>query len=311
METDFPCPSLGIPTARTSFSLLPMTWAPPTSVVTAEVAFRQILPLGQRGIAIHARLFELAGLLARALCHDYRAMAVPLTCCGRGATRRTQHTALGLPPEHPTLPSLLRKGGYSTALVGKWHLGSAPTFGPSSGYEEFFGPMGGGVDYFSHVGFSGARDLWEGDRESAEHGYLTDLITGRAVEYVQRKRDRPFFLSVHYTAPHWPWETRDDAEELQRIGAKIAHLDGGSVQTYLKMISHMDEGIGQIFAAIPEAQRDNTLVVLSATMAANGSRTIGRLSVERWICLKAEFVSRKSLGGRSGLRRARMQRCPR
>ncbi len=171
-------------------------------------------------------------------------------------------TTLGLPPEHPTLPSLLRKGGYSTALVGKWHLGRAPAFGPLlSGYEEFFGPMGGGVDYFSHVGFSGSRDLWEGDRESAEHGYLTDLITRRAVDYVQRKRDRPFFLSVHYTAPHWPWETRDDAEESQRIGANIAHLDGGSVETYLTMISHMDEGIGQIVSAIPEAQRDNTLVV--------------------------------------------------
>jgi arylsulfatase A-like enzyme len=171
-------------------------------------------------------------------------------------------TTLGLPPEHPTLPSLLRKGGYSTALVGKWHLGSAPAFGPLlSGYEEFFGPMGGGVDYFSHVGLSGVRDLWEGDRESAEQGYLTDLITRRAVEYVQRKRDRPFFLSVHYTAPHWPWETRDDAEESQRIGANIAHLDGGSVETYLRMISHMDEGIGKIVAAIPEAQYDNTLVV--------------------------------------------------
>ena len=174
--------------------------------------------------------------------------------------RRT--TTLGLPPEHPTLPSLLRDGGYSTALVGKWHLGSAPAFGPLlSGYEEFFGPMGGGVDYFSHIGFSGLRDLWENDRESAEHGYLTDLITRRAVEYVQRKRDRPFFLSIHYTAPHWPWETRDDAEESLRIGANIAHLDGGSVETYLKMISHMDEGIGHIVSAIPETQLNNTLVV--------------------------------------------------
>lgn len=171
-------------------------------------------------------------------------------------------TTVGLPPEHPTLPSLLRDAGYSTALIGKWHLGGAPTFGPLlSGYEEFFGPMGGGVDYFSHVNTSGLRDLWEGDRESSERGYLTDLITNRAVEYMERKRDRPFFLSVHYTAPHWPWETRDDAEESVRIGTNIAHLDGGSVETYLKMISHMDEGIGQIVSAVPAAQRNNTLIV--------------------------------------------------
>jgi hypothetical protein len=165
-------------------------------------------------------------------------------------------------PEHPTLPSLLRAGGYATALIGKWHLGSLPKFGPLlSGYDEFFGPMGGGVDYFSHVNFSGMRDLWEGDEASQAHGYLTDLIAQRAADYVARPHEKPFFLSVHFTAPHWPWETRDDVAESQRIGSNIVHLDGGSVVTYLKMISHMDEGIGQIIGALPASQRDNTLVV--------------------------------------------------
>jgi arylsulfatase A-like enzyme len=169
---------------------------------------------------------------------------------------------LGLPPEHPTLPSLLRAGGYETALIGKWHLGSLPKFGPLlSGYDEFFGPMGGGVDYFSYLNFSGKRDLWEGDQASTAHGYLTDLIAQRAADYVARPRHKPFFLSVNFTAPHWPWETRDDIAESQRIGSNIAHLDGGSVATYLKMISHMDEGIGQIVGALPERQRENTLVV--------------------------------------------------
>src|SRR5688500_11167237 len=58
---------------------------------------------------------------------------------------------LGLPPEHPTIASLLQNAGYVTALVGNWHMGALPDFGPTkSGYEEFFGHMGGGVDYFRH-----------------------------------------------------------------------------------------------------------------------------------------------------------------
>ncbi len=171
-------------------------------------------------------------------------------------------TTLGLPPEHPTLPSLLQAAGYDTALIGKWHLGHPPQYGPlKSGYAEFFGPLGGAVDYFSHLGPSGTHDLWEGEREVQEHGYLTDLISERAAEYVARQRDKPFFLSVHYTSPHWPWETRDDAAESARIGSDIAHLDGGSVQIYQRMIHHMDEGIGRILAALPPAQRENTLIV--------------------------------------------------
>lgn len=178
-------------------------------------------------------------------------------------------STMGLPPSHPTLPSLLRSGGYDTALVGKWHLGSAPAFGPQlSGYDEFFGPMGGAVDYFSHLGYNSSRDLWDGAQESSAHGYLTDLITDRAVEYVGRNRGTtPFFLSVHYTAPHWPWESRADEAESARIGSSIAHLDGGSLETYRKMIQHMDEGIGRIVESLPTESRENTLVVF---MSDNG-----------------------------------------
>ena len=58
---------------------------------------------------------------------------------------------IGLPPSHPTLPSLLKKAGYSTALVGKWHLGFLPDFSPlKSGYDQFFGIFGGAADYFNH-----------------------------------------------------------------------------------------------------------------------------------------------------------------
>jgi len=175
---------------------------------------------------------------------------------------------LGLPTDHPTLPSLLRAAGYRTALVGKWHLGYPPSFGPlRSGYEEFFGPMSGGVDYFTHCDSSGRHDLWSGEEDCPQEGYLTDLMSRRAVDYVERmaQQDAPFFLSLHYTAPHWPWETRDDAAKAPAVKDNLFDLSGGNIHTYRRMIHHMDEGIGWIMAALEKhGMADNTLVVFTS-----------------------------------------------
>src|SRR5271169_6190756 len=71
---------------------------------------------------------------------------------------------VGLPPDHPTLPSLLRVAGYGTTLIGKWHLGMPPTFGPRhSGYDHFWGIRGGAVDYYSHENPRREHDLWDDD----------------------------------------------------------------------------------------------------------------------------------------------------
>lgn len=175
---------------------------------------------------------------------------------------------LGLPPEHPTLPSLLRDAGYRTALIGKWHLGYPPAFGPlKSGYDEFFGPMSGGVDYFSHRASNGSHDLYEGAQEKPEEGYLTDLLSRHAVDFVDRMaaRSQPFFLSLHYTAPHWPWETRDDASKADEVKDNLFHLHGGNVDTYRRMIHHMDEGIGWLVDALRRhgLERDTLIVFTS------------------------------------------------
>ena len=178
-------------------------------------------------------------------------------------------STLGLPPAHPTLPSLLREAGYRTALIGKWHLGYPPAFGPlRSGYDEFFGPLAGGVDYFTHCDSRGRHDLWSGDAEQAEDGYLTDLLSQRAVDYVERMAAdpaRPFFLSLHYTAPHWPWETRDDAARAPAIKDKLFDLASGNIHVYRRMIHHMDEGIGRLLAALERlGLADSTLVVFTS-----------------------------------------------
>jgi arylsulfatase A-like enzyme len=189
------------------------------------------------------------------------AMDEPIKSSSKGST------TLGLPPEQPTLPSLLKSAGYRTALIGKWHLGYPPHFGPlKSGYEEFFGPMSGGVDYFTHCSSTGDHDLYFGEEEKHEEGYLTDLLSKRAVEYVNRDRgDAPFFLSLHYTAPHWPWETRDDAHIAPDVAKNLFHLHGGNIHAYRKMIHHMDEGIGWIVEALrTSGQLDNTLIVFTS-----------------------------------------------
>jgi len=176
---------------------------------------------------------------------------------------------IGLPPEHPTLPSLLRASGYRTALVGKWHLGYPPHFGPlKSGYEEHMGPLSGGVSYFGHLDRSGRVDLFE-NGEPVDHTgtYLTDLLSDRAAAYIQqRAADRqPFLLSLHYTAPHWPWETRDQPAVPAITGATLAHVDGGNIHTYQQMIRELDEGIGRVLQALEEGGlADDTLVVFTS-----------------------------------------------
>ena len=186
-----------------------------------------------------------------------------------GSTMRGDKV-IGLPPGHPTLASRLKEAGYRTALVGKWHLGFPPHFGPlMSGYDEHFGPISGGVDYFTHQDSFGVHDLFENGREVERNGYLTDLLSERAVEFVSRcaQSKQPFLLSLHYTAPHWPWETRDD-EKLARTFGKsypIYHLDGGNIHIYRRMIHHMDEGIGRVLVAL-EARglaRDTIVVFTS------------------------------------------------
>jgi len=185
----------------------------------------------------------------------------------RSADRGKPH--IGLPPSHPTLPSLLKAAGYRTALVGKWHLGHPPAFGPlKSGYDAYFGPMAGGVDYFTHCDSRGQHDLWEGETLTPTDGYLTDLLSRRAVEVVERAAHEPgtpFLLSLHYTAPHWPWETRDDAHLAPQVRDNLFHLDGGNVETYRTMIRQMDEGIGTLMAALRRLglERD-TLVVFTS-----------------------------------------------
>ena len=175
---------------------------------------------------------------------------------------------LGLFPHLPTLPSMMKDAGFHTALIGKWHLGFRPHFGPEkSGYMHHFGPMSGGVGYYSHSARKPDSDLELDGQPYDEPGYLTDLISSRAAQYVRDRAHarQPFILSLHYTAPHWPWETRSQGGIDPEISRDIAHLDGGNVETYQTMIREMDEGIGWVVDALKETgQLEDTVIIFTS-----------------------------------------------
>jgi arylsulfatase A-like enzyme len=178
-------------------------------------------------------------------------------------------TDVGLPPEHPTLPSLLRQAGYGTTLIGKWHLGMLPKFGPlQSGYDHFWGIRSGAIDYYSHQNPRGEDDLWDGDVAVRETGYLTDLLGDRAIGTIEShaKSGTPFLLSLHFNAPHWPWEAPGDLAESERLlGGRLRHFDGGTQLTYARMVQAMDRQIGRVLQALDaNGLADDTIVVFTS-----------------------------------------------
>jgi arylsulfatase A-like enzyme len=170
---------------------------------------------------------------------------------------------LGIPPEHPTIGTRLKTVDYDTGLIGKWHLGNLPEFGPNRhGFDEFYGINGAGADYFTHKNTAGRFDLYENLEPSKDEGYLTDLFTERAIRFIVRKRSRPFFLSLQYNAPHWPWDGPSDqaADHNHR-----PMTDGGSLTTYAEMVKSMDAGIGRVLKTLASSGLDrNTLVIFTS-----------------------------------------------
>jgi arylsulfatase A-like enzyme len=185
---------------------------------------------------------------------------------------------VGLEPGTPTFPAALKAAGYQTSLVGKWHLGMEDKNSPlRHGYQHFWGIRGGGVDYFTHdirrstgggegEGSGSTPDLWDGDVRVEETGYFTDLLGTHAAREIARmgRESRPFLLSVHFTAPHWPWEAPGD-EEVARKLTNAFHFDGGNIATYRRMVESLDQNVGRILEALEASGRaEDTIVVFSS-----------------------------------------------
>jgi arylsulfatase A-like enzyme len=173
---------------------------------------------------------------------------------------------LGLTASGTSLPQLLKNTGYSTALVGKWHLGYQPNQIPNAhGFDYFFGLLSGYHDYYTHNAGDGKPDLYENNKPITETGYMTDLITTHAKTWIKDHAKGPFFIDVAFNAPHWPYQAPDHPTEAANNARHVMPSDDFSSRAdYMAMVERMDRGVGEILALLKELKLDdNTIVVFT------------------------------------------------
>jgi arylsulfatase A-like enzyme len=166
---------------------------------------------------------------------------------------------LGLPPQEKTLAAMLRETGYATALSGKWHLGYTPDRAPNAhGFDHFFGLLSGNHDYFTHRENNGEPDLYLDEKPVVMGGYSTHLITRHALQFLETMKAKPFFLYVAFNAPHFPFQTPEDAGRQ----VTLREWAMGSRETYVRMVEAMDAGVGEILAALERHGLTRNTVVI-------------------------------------------------
>jgi arylsulfatase A-like enzyme len=171
-----------------------------------------------------------------------------------------------LPAGAVTLAEVLRRHGYATGLFGKWHHGR-----PRPPARDYRHPLDLGFQEF--FGFTDAREAWEqyprelwsAREKKPVTGYANTLFTDRAVDFMHRHRDRPFFLYLPYTIPHF--HIQAPAEDVAPFAGKFAEKDPRNPvnATYAAMITRLDREVGRVLAALDElGLRERTLVVFSS-----------------------------------------------
>ncbi|HEX2458673.1 MAG TPA: sulfatase-like hydrolase/transferase [Vicinamibacterales bacterium] len=208
----------------------------------------------------------------------------------------------GLPATGRTLPRLLRNNGYATALVGKWHLGYKAEYSPNThGFDYFFGLKSGYHDYYTHHSGNGKPDLWENDRPIEATGYMTDLITERAVKFIEQTAGRPFFIDVAYNAPHWPYQVPDKPSVAPNNGRHVMPGDPttSTRADYVAMVERVDRGVGEVLRALERRGVANTTIVIFTND--NGGE---------WLASNAPLFNRKLTVWEGGIRVPALIRWP-
>lgn len=192
-------------------------------------------------------------------------------------------STMGLPLSEQTIANYLQDEGYTTSVLGKWHMGTHPIFHPNKrGFTEFFGFLEGGHRYFPHEwtlkDFTEAKKQFDGYRTKLirnneiveEQQYLTDALSREAVEFVERNQARPFFLYLSYNAPHAPLQATE--KYLQRF----AHIADERRKTYAAMVSAVDDGIARLLETLEQLNLEENTVVFF--LSDNGGPTFDNAS---------------------------------
>jgi arylsulfatase A-like enzyme len=189
----------------------------------------------------------------------------------------------GLPVGERTIADWLKAAGYVTGLVGKWHLGEDEQFQPPRrGFDEFFGFLTGAHGYFTSadknygpiVRSTKSKSLAPVELPAGEDAYLTRVLAGEACGFIQRHRERPFFLYLAFNAVHTPMHAPN------KTLAGFAAEKDETRRTYLAMVKELDDAVGRVLAKLRElALEEDTLVFFlgdnggpTTKFAANGSR---------------------------------------
>jgi len=168
----------------------------------------------------------------------------------------------GLPASRSTLVRGMKDVGYATGIVGKWHLGSGPDFTPMShGFDSFFGFHQWTLGYHSHLTSLGEPGLYRGDELVSEDGYLTDLFTEDALQFIDSNSEDPFFLYLAYNTGLPPYQGPDLPESQWGNGWNV---NEASRTDLIAMIESMDDGIGRVLDRLDErGLSENTLVLFT------------------------------------------------
>src|SRR5216684_3826582 len=174
----------------------------------------------------------------------------------------------GLPTDEWLLPQALKEAGYTTAILGKWHLGHAKReFWPKQrGFDYQYGAQLGEIDYFTHS-VGGKTDWYRDNKPVNEKGYVTTLLGDDAVRFIDAQNSKkPFFMYLAFTAPHTPFQAPQEYID------KYKQISDPNRRTYAAMITAMDNQIGRVMQALEKrGLRQNTIIIFHSDNGGNQS----------------------------------------
>lgn len=179
------------------------------------------------------------------------------------------HSERAMPEDTITLARALKAAGYDTCITGKWHLGSKPEWGPNHyGFDHAYGSLGGGVGPYNHRYKEGPYTrTWHRNGELIEEtGHVTDLVTNEAIQWLEKRGSKPFFLYMPHPAVHLPIKEPDPW--LDKVPNSV---QGEVARHYAACVMHLDDAVGRVIAALEKlGKRGNTLLVFTSD---NGGST--------------------------------------